>query len=358
MRSLLRYCATLVLATAACAVLVAQPARASMGLSTLPGPAEDQRTTVFYPSDSPPANVQRGVFRFEAAVKGSPIPGNRRLIVISHGSGGSPWSMVDLARVLVDAGFVVAMPDHEGDNWHDHRKVGPDSWKLRPTEVSQAIDAVARDAQLGPLLDTRQVGVYGMSAGGLTALAMAGGRWSPGNFKRHCVDHMQDDFAACVGLLTQLRGNFLDPVKLQVARWVHRLRFDDDTWQAHTDPRVKAAVANVPMAAPFDMDSLARPPIPLGLVTAGQDQWLVPRFHSDRVLAACTSCETIASLPQAGHASLLSPWPAELTAEFNPLMVRLMTDPPGFDRQVLPGVYDKIAAFFTRHLLAPATAGQ
>jgi len=52
--------------------------------------------------------------------------------------------------------------------------------------------------------------MYGMSAGGHTALTLAGGRWSPARFTKHCEAHIAEDFAACVGLATQLRGNFLE----------------------------------------------------------------------------------------------------------------------------------------------------
>jgi hypothetical protein len=49
----------------------------------------------------------------------------------------------DLARRLVQAGFVVAIPLHKGDNHRDNGAPGPQSWERRPAEVSAAIDAVA-----------------------------------------------------------------------------------------------------------------------------------------------------------------------------------------------------------------------
>ena len=115
----------------------------------------------------------------------------------------------------------------------------------------------------------------------------------------------------------------------------------------HRDPRVAAVVAGVPAAADFDMASLQNPVAPLGLVTAGQDRWLVPRFHSDRVLAACKTCEVIANIPEAGHGSLLSPLPPDLTG----LIGDLLNDPPGFDRAQMATVDKKITAFFEKHLL-------
>jgi predicted dienelactone hydrolase len=253
----------------------------------------------------------------------------------------------DLAAALVEAGFIVAMPLHRGDNYRDDGSPGPDSWALRPGEVSRAIDAVGRDARLAPLLRLDKVGVYGMSAGGHTALSLAGGRWSPAGFRQHCDAHLAEDFQTCVGLLTRLTGGPLDGLKKTLALAVIDWRFDDATPQGHDDPRVAAVVAGVPLAADFDLATLASPKVPLALITAGQDRWLVPRFHSDRVLAVCKPCEHLADLPTGGHGALLSPLPPG----FGGLLGDLLNDPPGFDRSVLPEVDRKSAALFSRHLL-------
>jgi hypothetical protein len=197
------------------------------------------------------------------------------------------------------------------------------------------------------LLNLDHVGVYGMSAGGHTALSLAGGRWSAAGFRQHCEAHLVDDFQACVGLITRLTGGMLDGIKKWVALAVIRYRFDDTTLLSHDDPRIAAVVAGVPFAADFDMASLATPRVPLGLVTAQQDRWLVPRFNSDRVLQVCTPCEHIADLPYGGHGALLSPLPPHLSG----LLGDMLNDPPGFDRSQLAGVDQKITAFFLRHLV-------
>jgi predicted dienelactone hydrolase len=287
-----------------------------------------------------------GPFALPLARNAAPTRGNGRLIVISHGSGGGPFVHANLARTLAEAGFIVAVPQHRGDSHGDDGTPGPDSWKLRPTEVSHAIDAVGRDARFAPLVSLDRVGVYGMSAGGHTALSMAGGAWSPGNFKRHCEAHIAEDFNACVGLALRQTGGVLDGLKREIALGVLRQKFDDESLQVHADARVAAVVAAVPLAADFDIASLAAPRVPLGLVTAGRDAWLAPRFHSERVLAACKPCERIADLPTAGHGALLSPLPPGLSG----LVGDLLNDPPGFDRSVLPEVDRRITGFFLKRL--------
>ncbi|MGH2359896.1 MAG: alpha/beta hydrolase family protein, partial [bacterium] len=152
-------------------------------MTEITGKDGDGPVTVYYPSSSDAQTLKRGPFTFHMAWQGVPARGNGRLVVISHGSGGSPWVHADLARTLVDDGFVVAMPEHRGDNFKDHSTPGPESWRRRPAEVSRAIDAVGADPRFKALLSLDRVGVYGMSAGGHTALSLAGGRWSPAHFK-------------------------------------------------------------------------------------------------------------------------------------------------------------------------------
>jgi predicted dienelactone hydrolase len=323
---------------------------ASLGLQTLPATSSTAEITLYYPSSSPVTALQRGPFTLQVAHRGeyeaSAQP--RPLIMFSHGSGGSPWPVADLALAMVDAGYVVAIPTHAGDNYRDMSQVGPASWKQRPLEISRALDALASDPQWGARLNLKQVGLYGMSAGGHTALTLAGGRWSSGNFMRHCLENMESDFNACVGTATHLRGNALDGLKLTVARAEHRRRFDDDTLFAHSDARIRAVLAHVPMAAPFEMSSFAKISIPLGILPATQDDWLRPQFHSDRVLAACPSCEQLQNLPHAKHGSLFSPWPPELAASLTPMLV----DSPDFDRSQLPKIYAKMVVFFQKHMPA------
>ncbi|MBI3728214.1 MAG: dienelactone hydrolase [Burkholderiales bacterium] len=320
---------------------------ASVGLAEIAPTATDGTITLYYPSHAPEQQIHRGRFQFNLAEHAEPVRGNGHLIIISHGSGGSPWVHADLARSMVEAGFIVAMPEHRGDNYKDDSHPGPDSWTLRPAEVSRTIDAVGRDPRFAPLLTVDKVGMYGMSAGGHTALSMAGGRWSPAGFMQHCEEDLVNDFHSCVGLITRLNGGMFDGLKKWLALMVIRSRFSDATMREHHDPRVAAVVAGVPAAADFDMASLQNSSVPLGLVTAGQDRWLVPRFHSGRVLAACQTCEHIADLPEAGHGSLLSPLPPNLTG----LVGDMLNDPPGFDRGQMPEVDKKITAFFEKHLL-------
>ena len=323
-------------------------AQAGVGLTNLPGREGDGPVTVFYPSSAADQPLRRGPFTLTVAQDGAPLQGNGRLVVMSHGSGGAPWSHSDLARKLVEAGFTVAFPEHLGDNFKGMGDAGPVSWRRRPPELSRAIDAVAADPRFAALaLD--KVGMYGMSAGGHAALTMAGGRWSPSQMRRHCEAHLEEDFASCVGLATQLRGDMLDGLKKAIAIRAIRYKLDDAKWYSHDDKRIAAVVAEVPYSIDFDLQSLASPRVPLGIVQAGQDRWLVPRFHSNAVLQACKSCVLVADVPTAGHGSMLSPPPPR--EALSGIAAQLLSDPPGFDRALVPATHARIVEFLRQHLL-------
>ncbi|QTD43939.1 alpha/beta hydrolase family protein [Ottowia testudinis] len=327
-------------------------AHAGMATDTLRSTALAGPVTLFYPSQDVEQPLRRGPYTVRAAARGAPAPGNGALIVISHGSGGGPWNYADLARQLVQAGYVVALPEHEGDNWHDHRFVGPEAWKRRPLEVSRTIDAVLADARWSATLKPGAVGVYGMSAGGHTALTLAGGQWSPARLLAHCQANLEQDFHTCVGLRTELTGGAADRIKLAVTRQMLPKYLSDATPQGHTEPRIGAIVAEVPLAADFDPATLTQPVAPLGLVRAGQDRWLVPRFHVDTVRAACAPCELVADLPQAGHGALLSPAPVDLS----PLESRLLQGDKPLGAGELADTQQRIVQFFNRHLTSRAPA--
>ncbi len=324
---------------------------ASIGMVELPASSDFGPLTIFYPASAEPSVERRGPFKLSVAIDAPLNPGNRRLIVVSHGSPASPWVYSDLASTLVSAGFVVALPEHFADNYKDDSEPGPPSWKRRPVEVSRAIDRIRAEGRFSSQLDLEHVGMYGMSAGGHTALTLAGGRWSPSRLRTHCQEHILEDFHACAGLSVSLSGGLLDRVKVLIVQSVNSRRLDDPTWFEHTDPRITAIVSGVPFAADFDPESLRTPKVSLAIISVRGDQWLSPKFHSDAILQACRSCEQLANLQTGGHGALLSPLPPDLSGT----AAALVADPPGFDREaVVPTINKLIAAFFVRHLVSPS----
>jgi predicted dienelactone hydrolase len=314
-------------------------AQAAVGMVELPANAVSGPITIFYPTLAASSVVQRGPFGLDVALDSPPSADASRLVIISHGSPGSPWVHVDLVRSLVNAGFVVALPEHHADNYRDDSDPGPPAWRRRPQEISKAIDRLAQEPAFAPTLDFARIGMFGMSAGGHTALTLAGGRWSPSRLRTHCQLNLAEDFHACAGPSVALTGGALDGAKKWVVNAVNDRKLADSSWYDHVDTRIAAVVAAVPFAADFEPESLRHPKVALALVSARKDRWLNPRYHSDVIAEACRSCVRLVDSETGGHGALLGPLP--------PSASDLVQDPPEFDRhKEVPKLNSAIADFF------------
>jgi predicted dienelactone hydrolase len=331
--------------------------------------------TLVYPTAAAAQAVTYGAFTVQIASNAAPLPadstaasGKRAFIVLSHGTAGSALPEYTLAATLARAGFVVAQPEHRGDNWQDFSKAGPDSWKTRPQDVSETIDAVARDSALGGLVDIRRVGVHGMSAGGVTGLALAGAQWRMLNLAKHCAQNLDEDIGFCLnGLAGKTWPQLMRKTQFFMAKVLTESNAPDNlkvvyggnakaTGQGHDprpDPRVTAVSMAVPVGVIFTPESLARIRIPVGLSTSGDDGVLLPRFHSQHVLKHCTSCTTLSDHPKAGHFDWLSPWPPSVAQTVAATQMRGGLPNPALTDEDRQKAFDQIALFFKQKLSQP-----
>lgn len=330
--------------------------------------------TLVYPTAAAAQPVTQGAFTIQVASNAAPLPapssaasGKRSLIVLSHGTAGNALPDHTLAATLARAGFVVAQPEHRGDNWQDFSRAGPESWKTRPPEVSETIDAVALDPALADLVDTRRVGVHGMSAGGVTGLALAGAHWRMLDLAKHCAQNLDEDIGFCLnGLAGKTWPQLMRKTQFFMARvltennapdnlkLVHGGKSSAQTTDQGHDPRPDSRIAAVSLAVPvgaiFTPESLARIRIPVALSTSDDDGVLLPRFHSQHVLKHCTPCTTLSAPPQAGHFDWLSPWPASIAQTVAATQMRGGLPNPAFTDADRQKAFDQIAVFFRQKL--------
>ena len=330
----------------------AQVGMASARLGGLP-------VTMVYPTAEPVKHVVQTGFEMDVAMDAPPTPGLHRLIVMSHGAGGSALSDHTMAATLARAGFIVAQPLHAGDNHADMSKSGPASWDTRPREISAVIDALAASPTWRPLLQLDKVGVHGMSAGGGTALVMAGARWRILGMARHCAEHAEEDLGFCFNGAIEPAARAERNAAFERARNAPEAYLPASVTEWHggrdgpdprPDPRVAAISAAVPLGAIFTPESLAAIRVPVAIVGASRDQNLLPAFHSQRVLKACAACVALDELSGAGHFDLLAPWPADLAQRVGASQARGGFPEPGFDPALRQAAFDKIGAFFDQTL--------
>lgn len=96
-------------------------------------------TLVFYPTQASEAPDQLGPFPIRVARDVPACVGRFTLVVVSHGSGGSPATHRELARHLAASGFVVAVPEHPGNHRLDNSLADTDEIRARrPHDVLAA----------------------------------------------------------------------------------------------------------------------------------------------------------------------------------------------------------------------------
>lgn len=310
--------------------------------------------TVVYPTEEKVVRLERGSFQLDVAMNAKGKVGNRRLIVMSHGTAGSALSDHLLASSLAKAGYIVAQPLHTGDNFKDASKAGPESFKTRPLEISKTINALVTDPQLGNLFDATKVGVHGMSAGGATALTVAGAKWNMLTMIQHCGKNLEEDLGFC------LSGTGHD----KVAQTKRRVQYQTGAlvpeaylpaelktlFGGANDERIRVVTVSVPVAAIFTAESLSKITIPVGVLAASNDEWLLPKFHSEYVLKQCKACVSLGTLPNAGHMDLLAPWPTAVANSVGAQATRGGMPNPKFDEKDRILGFERIIKFFNQHL--------
>ena len=352
----------LILGAGLCGVLcLYSHAQAQVGMREIT--SKGMLITLVYPTPAKAQATRLGPFQLEVALGAELTSGRHALVVLSHGTGGSPLADHTLAATLARAGFVVAQPLHRGDNHRDANSAGPASWQTRPKEITEAIDAVAADTLWQGRIDTQRVGVHGMSAGGVSALSLAGAQWNMRSLIDHCNAHMDADIGFCLNGLGQdrlqiakrkaqfalggLTPNFMQPAYLSE---LHGGLAKGNSSERRPDTRIAAASLLVPVAAPFTAESLQAIRIPVCVLSAGKDQVLIPQFHSDYLLSQCKSCERLAHVQLSGHFDWLSPWPDAIAQQVGALQMRGGFPTVGFSAAQRQNGFDAIASFFQQHL--------
>lgn len=272
---------------------------------------------VFHPAEgaSAASTLVGGLYAVEAAWGLPAAPGRRPLIVLSHGHGGSMWGHHHLAAALARAGNLVLVLEHVGDSYRDQRAFESGRALLgRPRQVSAALDAVLADPVAGPLADPARIGVAGFSAGGWTALVLAGARPDLSRFAGYCRRHPGD-------------GEICAPrVNPGVARP-----------EPPRDRRVRAAFAMAPFAVPLSPESFREVTAPLALAWGSADRVLLPEENAEAILPGLATLRLRRRVEGAGHWVFLAPCTSALASRVG----ELCADPPGIDRAA---VHRQVAA--------------
>ena len=297
--------------------------------ATAPNPDDAPlQVAIWYPSDGATAVRMIGPYDMDVAQDGAVQAGRHPLIVMSHGTGGMPLNSYDTAMALANAGFIVASVSHTGDNYRDQSYAFTRrNFTDRPKHISRVIDFMVAGWAGHTSIDAARIGVVGHSAGGATALLVAGGVMDLQPVADFCRDNQTD--WGCV------RARNRGPVPVETTTGPVSGR----------DERVKAIVIGAPaLTMAFTSAGLAAVKVPVQLWVGAEDAVVTDAWKLPGMLAAPVEYHLV---PRAGHFAFLTPC--------NDLLLRaapeICADPAGFDRSAfLGGFQEAVVGFFRTSL--------
>lgn len=291
---------------------------------------------VAYPTRSAAGTTGLGPFTISARRNAAPAPGSYPLIVFSHGTAGTNLGHHDSLTALARAGFVAAAVEHPRDNSRDDSGFATDLTMIgRPHHIVALIDGLLANPTMGPLIDKNRIGMVGHSAGGYTALLIAG---AVPSFAR------ASEYRAVVEKNPALQS------ALQRADAAGSQRRRPDL-EYISDPRILALVLWAPgFGYAFDKDALSKVHVPILLYRPSMDTLVPHPWGAERIAEFLPTRPEYHVLEGAGHFVFFAPcpWMLSLTAR------QVCADPPGINRAKIHERLNAELITFFRQALPPS----
>ncbi|HMF68452.1 MAG TPA: alpha/beta fold hydrolase, partial [Phyllobacterium sp.] len=229
--------------------------------------------TVWYPAQAGGEQVLLGDNRFfigtHARSDAPIVEGRHPLIVLSHGAGGHAPAMGWIAAPLAQQGFIVAAPNHPGSTSEDESAADTFKFWLRPADLTATLNTLEKEAFLEKHLDMDRVGALGFSAGGYTALAVAGVLMNPQLLAAYCDTTQRNPY---------------------MCRWAKRSGVDLHTMDLqpagrdNSDKRIRSVVAIDPgLTDIMTPRSVANVSIPVDLINLGRSDEIMPTLQASEI---------------------------------------------------------------------------
>ena len=255
----------------------------------------DLDVTVWYPAQAGGEQVLLGDNRFFIgtwARHDAPIAeGKHSLIVLSHGAGGHAPAHGWIAVPLAQQGYIVAAPNHPGSTSEDKSAAETFKFWLRPADLTETLNELEKVAFLQNHLDANRVGALGFSAGGYTALAVAGVLMNPQLLAGYCDTDIRNPYMCA---WARKAGVDLHAMNLQLAG------------RNNSDKRFKAVVSVDPGPTDtFAPQSYANVKVPVDLINLGRTGEVPPTLEASQIAKAITGSH-YTTIEDAVHESFLA----------------------------------------------------
>ncbi len=264
------------------------------------------------------------------------------VILLSHGTGGSPESLGWLAHSLAQSGFVVIGAHHHGNTGREpYRAEGFLCWWERAADLSALLTKLSQTGPFADRLALDRAHALGFSLGGYAALSLAGARTSVDRFLTWADETGVSDFGPRE--FPNLAVEFADLRRNSPsfrASW-------DRQGENYRDDRLRTftAIAPAPCVQGFDKGSLLSIDRPVTLI-AGEADMEAPSPHcADWLVSINPTFKRVSMGEQVGHYTFLGHPVGEVVVETE----FLFRDNPGVDRSqvheaVLEVVLSQVAA--------------
>ncbi|WP_033067091.1 alpha/beta hydrolase family protein [Thalassospira australica] len=154
---------------------------------------------IWYPAMEPESSVRHmGVA--SGAARGADFAGDGPfpMVLFSHGSEGHRFNQFWLAEYLARRGYIVAAPQHHGDNYLDASEARQLAIiERRPREMRLALDLLLDHADISDHIDRDKIYALGHSAGGATVLKLAGWDFDAQAWQNYCNVNAEADKVIC-----------------------------------------------------------------------------------------------------------------------------------------------------------------
>ncbi len=256
-----------------------------------------------YPTYEVSKQVTFGPYIMDVSPVAEVIEGHFPLVIISHGSGGSPILYRTISTFLAKNGYIVVMIEHNRNNRLNNELEGKDqNFTNRLRHIKLTIDFMYATNEFKEHLQPNCVAVIGHSIGASTALVLAGG-----------IPISNQDYYSKFG----------HPNLGQQEKKEKEL--------ITTDTRIKALVLLALTPGWFiGSESLKNVNIPVMILNAEKDSY-ISNFQTDLFVEKLRSNSyfIFQIVKNAGHFSFLSPFPESIKSKVG----LASTDPDGFDRE-------------------------
>ncbi len=268
------------------------------------------------------------------------------VVLLSHGTGGSAEQMAWLGTALARKGFIAAAVDHPGNNAvTGYTPEGFALWWERATDLTEVLDGLLADPELGPHLDHERIAAAGFSLGGYTVLQLGGARTDISSFFDLCRREPQNPTCH----VPEMRALGTPEQILATVRKTsgESLALSGESYR---DPRIRAVFAIAPaLGFTLTPESLHAMRLPVALTVGSADE-IAPAAQNADLLHAGIHGARETLLPGVAHYTFLD----TCTAAAKQQIPQFCSDPAGIDRSAVhAAVADAAVQFFDHALRVP-----